>query len=80
MTFEEKMKAVKEFFDSYTPDQFCDMLERDFGIKREKDYSWLLRADLSSVLNVNSAMTANFGFSYDFDEASSGDESICEAA
>lgn len=79
MTFEEKMKAIKEFFDSYTPDQFCDMLESDFGIKRENDYSWLLRADLSSVLNVNSAMAANFGYSYDSD-VSSGDESICEAA
>lgn len=79
MTFEEKMKAIKDFFDAYTPDQFCDMLERDFGVKREKDYSWLLRADQSSVSIVSSVVDAKSDCPYD-SEDSSGDESFCEAA
>lgn len=79
MTFEEKMKAIKEFFDSYTPDEFCDMLERDFGIKREKDYSWLLRADPSTVRKVSSALGEISDCPYD-SEVSPGNETICEAA
>lgn len=79
MTFEEKMKAIKEFFDSYTPDEFCDMLERDFGIKREKDYSWLLRADPNTVRKVRSTLGEISECSYD-SEVSPGNEMICEAA
>ena len=35
--FAAKLAKVKEFFDSYTPEEFCKMLEDEYKIKREKE-------------------------------------------
>lgn len=37
MTLEEMLKGIDEFFDGYTPESFCDMLTKDFGIDFEDE-------------------------------------------
>ena len=33
MTLEEMLKGIDEFFEEYTPESFCKMLEDDFDVK-----------------------------------------------
>lgn len=67
MNIEEMRKKMREHFDSFTPEAFCDMLEEKFGFKRvenvpteipmlslsNSDFAGLFSANLNYAKNTS---------------------------